>query len=203
MTRLMIAPFDHRPMPPLTVEEIYRFQSKQVRGSFGPYRDCTVIWGGGKNEWNAQGYGRFCIWRDGRRIRLAAHRVAFYIATGEDPGYSRVRHYHCDFRPCNTPGHLVLGTDKDNVHDTLAHRRHHMANLKPFQPALQAALEVLATGEKRKLCIRCGHDRDLDEFDENPANPDGLEFWCSLCCGAVQIDTHVRRRRRGRLRSPA
>lgn len=47
---------------------------------------------------------------------LAAHRVAFEVATGESPGNLFVLH-RCDNPPCCNPAHLFLGTHDDNMRD--------------------------------------------------------------------------------------
>jgi hypothetical protein len=66
-------------------------------------------------EWTAStdrdGYGKF---KAGKMYQ--AHRIAYYLATNEDPGDLCVRHT-CDNPPCCNPAHLRLGTNDDNAHD--------------------------------------------------------------------------------------
>lgn len=45
-----------------------------------------------------------------------AHRAAWFLSTGEDPGDSMVCH-RCDNGLCVNFAHLFLGTQEDNVHD--------------------------------------------------------------------------------------
>lgn len=95
---------DHLPLPVLTERDARRFFAKlAVRGT----SDC---W-----EWTASrvrnGYGRFGI---GERVVVLAHRVAFALGFGIDPGTAQVDHT-CHNRACCNPLHLRLTTHKQNA----------------------------------------------------------------------------------------
>jgi len=57
--------------------------------------------------------------RDGTRT---THRVSWELAFGEIPPGMLVCH-HCDNPPCVRPDHLFLGTNHDNVKDSVAKGR--------------------------------------------------------------------------------
>ncbi len=79
----------------------------------------------GCREWTgavaARGYGSFEL--NGRSVR--AHRLAYQLATGRDPGELLVRH-SCDNPLCCESRHLELGTPRDNTADAV--RRGRMAS---------------------------------------------------------------------------
>jgi hypothetical protein len=74
-------------------------------------------WTGEKNTRGGYGVVRY----DGRKS-TGAHRVAFMLATGEDPGDLDVLH-SCDNPPCCNPGDLRAGTAADNARDAMERNR--------------------------------------------------------------------------------
>lgn len=74
-------------------------------------------------EWtrlrNKDGYGRFCAYS----TSILAHRIAFALANGYDPGPALVCH-ECDNPSCCNPRHLWLGDDAANKRDSYQKGRH-------------------------------------------------------------------------------
>ena len=81
--------------------------------------DCWP-WSAGRNK----GYGRFRL----NKKLCNAHRIAYLLATGEQPGNLCVLH-SCDNRACCNPAHLRLGTYADNMRDKAERGRNPLAKL--------------------------------------------------------------------------
>lgn len=94
----------------LTEKDIARFWSKVDKG------DGSGCW-----NWtgtlNHKGYGRFAI---GQKEPFA-HRISYRLHIGE-PGDLFVCH-HCDNPRCVRPDHFFLGTNLDNLLDSIAKGR--------------------------------------------------------------------------------
>lgn len=110
------------------------------------------------------GYG--VIKLPARRSPTYAHRLAYLLAFGVDPGSLFVCHT-CDQRRCVRPEHLFLGTSADNMRDARMKGRvadpppalrgtaHHLSKLTP------AAIDVIRAtprryGSGRQLARRFG-----------------------------------------------
>lgn len=87
--------------------------------------DATACW-----PWNAarmdKGYGK-TDWGH----QTTAHRVAYFLAFGDDP-VGRVVCHACDNPPCCNPFHLWLGSHADNMLDMDAKRRRRGTPGLPF-----------------------------------------------------------------------
>ena len=92
-----------------------RFWSKVSKN---PDDNGCLIWLGSRVN------GRYGKISSGGRfgLMLLAHRVAYEIATGIDPGNLKVLH-SCDNPICCNPAHLSLGSSLDNSQDMVSKNR--------------------------------------------------------------------------------
>ncbi len=108
-------PTDPKPVPVLSLKERQRFEGQFKRRGID---DC---W-----EWlkslASHGYGSFKISRNGKKTSLRAHRVAYFLHYGVDPGQLCIMH-SCDNRACVNPYHMSLGTSPQNTADRHAKGR--------------------------------------------------------------------------------
>lgn len=170
-------------IPELTPAEIARFYGRLQLGG------CGVLWAGPVNN---HGYGRFEIYRDGRRVRILAHRLIYKLSTGTDPGERKMRH-GCDTPPCCTLDCLEPGTQRDNVHDAIDRGRFNGTGLLIPHRQLDAAVaQRLDIGAKR--CGRCRSVKAMDQFSRSRRNADGRQYWCKKC----MVDQQRRHRQAAR-----
>ena len=80
--------------------------------------DCWP-WTGQKDE---DGYGRLKMTRAGTATRIGAHKAAYEVAFGKIPGGLLCLH-DCDNPACCNPKHLYVGTQAQNVQDSVARGR--------------------------------------------------------------------------------
>ena len=109
-------PNPSRTIPQLTEQQLKRFDAKIDRSpGFGPNGNCWV-WTGTRSP---SGYGGFGSPKYGK---YGAHRIAYMLAFGDDPGPLFVLH-RCDNPPCVRPEHLFVGTPLDNMRDAVSKNR--------------------------------------------------------------------------------
>jgi WhiB family redox-sensing transcriptional regulator len=92
-----------RKIPELTPDELARYHAKTAPGG------CGVIWTAGTRP---DGCGTVYLRHDGKDRTVLAHRLAYLLATGEDPGDCAVIQA-CGNPVCLTPSCLVLETASD------------------------------------------------------------------------------------------
>ena len=68
---------------------------------------------------NGNGYRRFEVKVDGKRIKHYLHIESYKIHKGEIPKGLFVRHVVCNNPCCFNPEHLEVGTQKDNMQDAV------------------------------------------------------------------------------------
>lgn len=79
-----------------------------------PAEDGCIVWTGARN---ARGYGRVSTTNlPGLPKVTYAHRVAYYLATGQIPALLR---HTCDNPSCCNTDHLLPGTHQDNMRDAV------------------------------------------------------------------------------------
>ena len=72
---------------------------------------------------NKAGYGAVSFGPKENRYRMGAHRYAYAMANGVNPGVMDVMHT-CDNPSCVNPDHLRIGTRSDNMRDCVQKGRH-------------------------------------------------------------------------------
>lgn len=77
---------------------------------------CCWGWTGSKSTF---GYGTFPV----KRKRALAHRFSYMLHKGVIPAGMVVRHT-CHNASCTNPDHLLLGTQADNIQDSVSDNRH-------------------------------------------------------------------------------
>lgn len=115
--------------------------------------------GNGCWEWrgprSARGYGSLNT-ADGR---LYAHRVAYELHNGPIPDGLVVRH-KCDNPPCVNPNHLEIGTQLDNIQDSVERGRNRNLRMGSLCTSGRHLIESLddlyvSPSSGRKRCRHC------------------------------------------------
>ena len=127
----------------LTLEERFWLKVEST-----PEQECWLWTGSRSTHW---GYG-FLFFKN---QRLAAHRVSWEIANGQEipPGFFVI--HSCDVPLCVNPSHLRLGTAADNMADTVERGRH--GNLRKTHCIRGHAFDATNTSERRgrRTCRTC------------------------------------------------
>ena len=100
----------------MRTSELERFEKKYIPE---PNSGCW-LWIAFRNP---LGYGMFHTYRKPNQPMELAHRVSRRLYRGEFDENLLVMH-RCDNPPCVNPGHLFLGTSKDNAQDSALKGRH-------------------------------------------------------------------------------
>ncbi len=132
----------HKPIPVIDSKATKRFWSKVDKRRKDECWNWLAACGSHGN------YGSFGLAGQGT---FYTHRIAWKLATGQDPGDLKVLH-HCDNGKCVNPSHLFLGTQVDNIQDMVLKKRQrgdHRPGEKCPTSKLKDA-DVIAIRESRK-----------------------------------------------------
>jgi len=88
------------------------------------------------------GYGKFKV--NNRTVK--AHRYSYHLHYGDFDESLHVLH-HCDHPCCVNPSHLFLGTNRDNVADRTAKKRHAQTSKRLTANEKRAILEHAQQGQ--------------------------------------------------------
>lgn len=99
-------------LPELTEKQLLRFEERILKkGS----NECW-LWLGRVTQ---DGYGEFDVGDN----RYLTHRLMYFIEKKIDPADSLVCH-SCDTPACCNVSHMFLGTEQDNIQDSVLKKRH-------------------------------------------------------------------------------
>jgi hypothetical protein len=96
---------DGKSLPPVPVRTVEKYWLLIKRST---ETECW-IWTG---HLTPAGYGNISIGPRGNARNVLAHRLSYFLHTGEDPGSRFVLH-RCDTPACVRPDHLFLGSQAD------------------------------------------------------------------------------------------
>jgi len=121
------------------------------------FTDTCWLWTGAVIN---NGYGQFRV----NRKTIVAHRVAYDLYRGNIPKGKLVLH-SCDNPPCVNPAHLFLGTQSDNVVDSIKKNRQWQVKKTYCKRGhlLSGKNLRMLSGKGRKDyrdCWQCYHDRN-------------------------------------------
>lgn len=106
----------HKKMGPIASVDAKRFWSYVTVAND---KDKCWVYNGYIDPRNGYGYFGY------NDIRYRAHRVSYFLSTGEDP-FQFVICHSCDNPQCCNPSHLFKGTQADNLRDM--HQKGRMGN---------------------------------------------------------------------------
>ncbi len=108
---------------------------------------------------NTGGYGYLGIYKNGRTLKLRAHRIAHYLDTG---GWPVCVCHHCDIPACTNPAHLFPGTRTTNHLDCVTKKRHIYGQRHPgtslTDDDVRAIRRRYAGGDVRQIDLATEYD---------------------------------------------
>lgn len=122
------------------------------------------------------GYGQLTI----HQVRWGVHRLMYTLEHGPIPDGMLVLH-SCDNPPCFNPEHLRVGTQAENVQDSILRGRHGLTNGKPYSTVGSAVPWV------------CVNDHDMRDPKNVYVSPKG-QRQCRRCRTEAVARSHARRK---------
>lgn len=111
--------------------------------------DSCHLWIAGKNH---LGYGQFKV--KGRHI--GAHRVAYALVHGWDSIEGKIVLHSCDNPSCVNPSHLSVGTQSQNVRESVLRGRHNESRKTECPHGHSYTKEnTYITSKGHRQCIIC------------------------------------------------
>lgn len=108
-------------------------------------------------EWKASFLNnRYGAFYDGTRI-VSAHRYSFELHNGEIPQGKVIMH-SCDNTKCVNPDHLVLGTQKENIHDMIKKGRANYSGVVIARKVRLSNIEIERKARSQSQLCKYGHD---------------------------------------------
>ncbi|KKM73354.1 hypothetical protein LCGC14_1411270 [marine sediment metagenome] len=131
----------------MTLKQLINFNDKI---SLWPNQSGCLEWTASVTE---KGYGNFHV--SGKTVR--AHRIMYELFNGPIPAGLVVRH-NCHNRLCVNLDHLLLGTQKENIHDSIRAGRHPMPNARKLTPnqVLEIRRRAIGSGHYKAFTVKLG-----------------------------------------------
>jgi len=110
---------------------------------------------------NQYGYGQFAVGDRKHHRKIPAHRIAYFLGHGVDPGLLFVCH-KCDNPPCQNPAHYFLGNRRENAEDAISKGfwvsgvKHHWAKLTEGDIIEIRALHATGQWRQREIAAKFG-----------------------------------------------
>ena len=121
--------------------------------------DECIEWSGSRNK---DGYGQ--KHKNGKTQQ--AHRLAYECAFGTIPAGMLVCH-SCDNPPCINPAHLFLGTNQDNIRDSVEKGRHSNKNKTHCPQSHPYDTTNTVWWGNRRHCRTCQNERRRERYKRN------------------------------------
>lgn len=98
-------------------------------------------------------HGQFTYRANGRQLHVKAHRLAWELANGRPvPAGLKVMHL-CDNPACVNPAHLIIGTIRDNILDSIRKGRYNTFGIRKLNAEQVREIRALSSRGLRQIDI--------------------------------------------------